>query len=74
MLFRAQNKVQLDAALAYLAKLGAQPLEHAALEDAAGVGVVVCACAWLPSRTPGQLANAGTCWGCMHANVVLHTP
>ena len=72
--FRTQNKVQLDAALAYLAKLGAQPLDSAALEEAAGVGVVVCACLWLPSRTPCQLANASKCWGCMRANVALHTP
>ncbi len=65
--------MQLDAALAYLAKLGAQPLDNAALEDAAGVGVVVCDCLWFPSRPPCQLANAGKCWGCMHASVVLHT-
>ena len=36
-----QNKLQLDAALVYLAKRGAQPLEPEALSAAAGVGVVV---------------------------------
>ena len=40
-MFCTQNKLQLDAALVYLAKRGAQPLEPEALSEAAGVGVVV---------------------------------
>jgi hypothetical protein len=36
-----QNKVQLDAALAYRSQRGAAPLDPAALGEAAGVGVVV---------------------------------
>ncbi len=38
---RIASNAQLDGALEYLGALGAQPLDAAAFESAAGVGVVV---------------------------------
>ncbi|KAK9832832.1 hypothetical protein WJX81_005150 [Elliptochloris bilobata] len=49
MTAKVKNKLQLDAALTYLAKRGPQPLEPEALNEAAGVGVVV---------TPEEVATA----------------
>ena len=56
-----QNKVQLDAALAHLSQRGAAPLDAAALDEAAGVGVVVRAarpCANLISHQRGSRVHA----------------
>jgi len=36
-----QSTAQLDGAFEYLKKVGGEPLDAAALEEAAGIGVVV---------------------------------
>ncbi len=63
-----QNKVQLDAALAYLSQRGAAPLDPAALDEAAGVGVVVRAACLRAS--PCRASGARRC---MHAACALKT-
>jgi len=63
-----QNKVQLDAALAYLSQRSAAPLDPAALNEAAGVGVVVRAASLRAS--PCRASGARRC---MHAACALKT-
>ena len=72
-----QSNAQLDCAFEYLGKLGAEPLDRAALEEAAGVGVEVtpeqasevAACMLRPcvqflcTEKPARLPAAGRCCG-----------